>query len=392
MRGRTALVVAAVLGFLAVFLFYPLLYVFREAFFPGGSFSLAFFANVLASPVLRTAIRNSFLLAIVSTLLTAALAVPLALVTVRYRFPLKGLLGGLLLVPMIMPPFVGAIGMRQFLARFGSLNLVLMQAGLLGSPIDWLGQHRFWGVVMMEVLHLYPIMYLNVAAALANVDPTLEEAAVNLGSSGWRLLRRITLPLMMPGLFAGSVIVFIWAFTDLGTPLVFEYRRVVAVQIFDRVTDLAGNPEGYAIVVVVIGLSLVTFIASKRVFGLRGFQTLGKGASAAVEKPAGRLGSLLIVVFLLGVVALACMPHAAVVLTSLQRKWFMTVLPESYTLDHYAGALGHELTLPSIRNSILYSSCWPSATLRRSVRLRLFRPGRGFWVGRGTPCAPRRPA
>jgi len=308
MRGRTALVVAAVLGFLAVFLFYPLLYVFREAFFPGGSFSLAFFANVLASPVLRTAIRNSFLLAIVSTLLTAALAVPLALVTVRYRFPLKGLLGGLLLVPMIMPPFVGAIGMRQFLARFGSLNLVLMQAGLLGSPIDWLGQHRFWGVVMMEVLHLYPIMYLNVAAALANVDPTLEEAAVNLGSSGWRLLRRITLPLMMPGLFAGSVIVFIWAFTDLGTPLVFEYRRVVAVQIFDRVTDLAGNPEGYAIVVVVIGLSLVTFIASKRVFGLRGFQTLGKGASAAVEKPAGRLGSLLIVVFLLGVVALACMP------------------------------------------------------------------------------------
>jgi len=341
---------------LGLFLFYPLGYVFREAFFPQGRFSLGFFHNVIANPVTREAIGNSFLLAISATVLTAALAIPLALATVRYRFPAKGLLTGLLLVPMIMPPFVGAIGMRQFLARFGSLNLLLMGAGLVSSPVDWLGAHRFWGVVIMEVLHLYPIMYLNVAAALANVDPTLEEAAVNLGSSGRRLFRRITLPLMMPGLFAGSVVVFIWSFTDLGTPLVFEYRRVIPVQIFDRVTDLSDNPEGYAIVVVVIALTLVTFLASKRLFGRRGFETLGKGGVAATEKTPGVAGRALIVAFIVAVVGLACLPHAAVVLTSLQQKWFMTVLPESYTLAHYAGALGHGLTLPSVRNSMLYSS------------------------------------
>lgn len=356
MRRSTIIVVAVVLAFLGAFLVYPMVYVFRAAFFPGGEFSLAFFSNIAANPVTRYAIGNSFLLATVSTLLTAALAIPLAFVSVRYRFPAKGILGGLLLVPMIMPPFVGAIGMRQFLARFGSLNILLMNAGIISSRVDWLGASRFWGVVIMEVLHLYPIMYLNVAAALANVDPTLEEAAVNMGSSGWRLFRRITLPLMLPGLFAGSVIVFIWAFTDLGTPLVFEYRRVIPVQIFDRVTELSDNPEGYALVVVVLALTLITFIAGKRMFGMKGFETLGKGGAAATEKSPGPLGKLLIVGFILGVVGLACLPHLAVVLTSLSDKWFMTVLPESYTLDYYHAALGHKLTFDGIRNSIFFSS------------------------------------
>jgi len=330
--------------------------VFREAFFPGGRFSLSFFRNVFAGPVTREAILNSFLLGAVATVLTAAVALPLAFVTVRYAFPGRGVLTGLLLVPMIMPPFVGAIGMRQFLARFGSINLLLLDAGLISSPIDWLGRGGFWGVVIMEVLHLYPIMYLNVSAALANVDPSLEEAAVNLGSSGLRLFRKITLPLMLPGIFAGSVIVFIWAFTDLGTPLVFEYRRVIPVQIFDRVTALSENPEGYALVVVVIALTLVTFLASKRFFGRSHYESLSRGAVRGTLKSPGPLGKTAIILFVLTVVGIACVPHISVILTSLRERWFMTVLPHSYTLRYFQDALGHKLTLPSIRNSIAYSS------------------------------------
>ena len=355
-RWTTVGIVAVVLVFLGVFLFYPLGYVFREAFFSGKGFSPAFFVSFFASPVGREAVLNSLALAVATTVLATLLAMPLALVGVRYRFPAKGLLTGLLLVPLIMPPFVGAIGMRQVLARFGSANLLLLQSGIISSPVDWLGSAKFWGVVAVEVLHLYPIMYLNLAAALANVDPSLEEAGRNMGSSGWRLFRRVTLPLMMPGVFAGATIVFIWAFTDLGTPLVFGYRRVLAVQIFDRVTDLSDNPEGYAIVVVVIVLTLLAFLVGKRLFGRKVYETLTKGGAAAAEHRAGPLGTLLILALFIGVVAIACVPHAAVVLTSVQDKWFMTILPESYTWTHYTEALGHKLTVPSISNSILFSS------------------------------------
>ena len=356
MKWPKTLVILVIMAFLTAFLFYPLGYVFKEAFFPAGNFSLAFFSNALANPVTREAIGNSFVLAIVTTLFAAILAIPLAFIAVRYAFPAKGLLTSLLLVPMIMPPFVGAIGMRQFLARFGSLNLLLLNTGVISVPIDWLGSSRFWGVVIMEVLHLYPIMYLNVVAAMANVDPTLEEAAANLGSSSWRLFRRVTLPLTTPGLFAGAIVVFIWAFTDLGTPLVFEYRCVIPVQIFDRVTDLSDNPEGYALVVLVIALTLVTFLGSKSIFVRKAYETLGRGDARAVEKRPGICGKILVIGFLLAVIATACLPHLAVILTSIREKWFMTVLPESYTLEYYKDALGHKITLPSISNSIFFSS------------------------------------
>ncbi len=328
----------------------------RRLRFDSGHFTLQFFKYFWTDALTRQSVLNSLALGVVVTLLTALIALPLSVAMVRYRFPGKAALTGLLLLPMIMPPFVGAIGMRQVLARFGSANLLLLRAGLIGMPIDWLGGARFWGVVIMEVLHLYPIMYLNFAAALANVDPSLEEAGVNMGSSGFRLFRKITLPLMMPGLFAGSVLVFIWAFTDLGTPLVFGYRRVVPVQIFNQVSETAANPKGYALVVGVLLMTVVLFLLAKRFFGIKAYQSLSRGRTAGSEKQASLLGSAAIICFVLVVVGLAVLPHAAVVLTALKEQWFMTVLPSQYTLSHFQDALGHRLTLSSIRNSIAYSS------------------------------------
>lgn len=350
------MLLAPVVGILVVFLVYPLGYVFREAFFPDGRFSLGFFSAAFANPLLRESVLNSLVLGLVVTALTAVVAVPLGVAIAKYRFPGKGLWMALLLLPMIMPPFVGAIGMRQLLARFGSVNLLLLRCGLISSPIDWLGGAQFWGVVILEVLHLYPIMYLNVVAAAANVDPSLEEAAATLGSSGLKRLWRVTLPLMTPGLFAGGIIVFIWAFTDLGTPLIFEYTRVVPVQIFYRVTEISGGSEAYALVVIVLVMTLVMFLVSKRFFGLRSYASLSRGGVAGQEKTPGTLGKTLLIGMILLVVGCACVPHAAVVLTSIRDKWFMTALPQSYTLSHYGEALGHELTLSSIRNSIAYSA------------------------------------
>jgi len=356
MKRSTAIFLILVAGFLGIFLFYPLLYVLREAFFSSGHFSTAYFRHIFANPASRTAMMNSCWLALATTLVTAVVAMPLALLTTRFSFPGKTLLTGLLLVPIIMPPFVGAIGMRQLLARFGSINLLLMQGGLIAAPIDWLGDARFWGVVVVEALHLYPIFYLNAAAALANIDPSLEEAALNLGSGRFRTFGRVTLPLIMPGLFAGAILVALWAFTDLGTPLIFEYRNVMSVQIFDRATDLADNPEGHALVVLMLVITTAIFLTSKKLFGMHGYETVGKGSAGATEKTLGLVLGPLAMLVVAGVVLIACLPHIAVILTSLQGKWFMTVLPESVTFGHYEKALGHNLTLPSIKNSILLSA------------------------------------
>ena len=351
---------AAVLVFLwvffIIFMLYPLGYVFSNAFFTSEGFSLVFMKLMFSSPNNTIILANSVNLGLAVTLFTTLLSLPLALLLVRYNFPGKGLLNGLILIPMVLPPFVGAIGMRQLLARFGSINLLLLHLGVINQPIDWLGGGSFWGVVILEALHLYPIMYLNLAAALANVDPSLEEAARNMGANSFKLFRTVTFPLMLPGYFAGAIIVFIWAFTDLGTPLIFEYREVVAVQIFTMVTDLHQNPMGYAFVVAVIALTLFFFYLSKRILGGGSYEMLGRGHVASTMRPASASMTVIAYAVVLGISALALIPHLGVLLTSVTKRWFLTVLPSEYTFQFYKAVFSHDLALLSIKNSLFLSS------------------------------------
>jgi iron(III) transport system permease protein len=341
--------------FFIAFMLYPLSFVLSNAFFTDKGFSLIFFKLMLSSPDYTVILANSINLGLIVTLLTTLLGIPLAFLLVRYEFPGKGLLHGLLLVPLVLPPFVGAIGMHQLLARFGSINLLLLYAGVIDQPIDWLGG-GFAAVVLLEILHLYPIMYLNLAAALANVDPSLEEAAKNLGASGFKLFRTVTFPLMLPGYFAGAIIVFIWAFTELGTPLILGYRGLIAVQIFNMVTDLHQNPMGYALVVAVIGLTLLFFYVSKQLIGNRAYEMMGRGHMASPVRPASAPLTVLIYVVVLGVSVVALIPHLGVLLTSVTARWFLSVLPSEYTFKFYREVFTHDLTLLSIKNSLFFSS------------------------------------
>jgi iron(III) transport system permease protein len=358
----TVAFLALLLVFFGAFLFYPISFMLKGAFFAGGRFSLKYFLLLIESPLQRESIFNSFAIAFLTTGLATLVALPLAHWMTRFDFRGKALLGGLLLVPMIMPPFVGAIGLSQLLARFGSLNLFLMKIGLLppDRPVDWLGQGGFWGIVILQVMNLYPIMFLNVSAAMANVDPSLREAAENLGAGGWRLFRTVTLPLILPGYFAGAVIVFIWAFTDLGTPLIFGYSRVVPVQIFDAVNEVNTNPLGYALVVFVLSLTLLLFLVSKRVLAGGRHEMLARGHTAGAQTPAGTRRTLAIWSGMLLVIGVALMPHLTVIVQSFSKHWFFSVLPRDWTTSNYGELFGHGLTASSIRNSLVYSafSAW----------------------------------
>ncbi len=351
----TLLFLLGLIAFFALFLFYPLWYAFVQSLVVDGRITFAFYELMVTSPVYQEAILNSFRLGMITTIATTLLSLPLAFLLVRYDFAGKGFVNGLILVPMVLPPFVGAIGMKQMFARFGSINLLLLDLGLIDQPIDWFGGGGFVGVVILEVLHLYPIMYLNIAAALANVDPSLEDAARNMGSSGFRLFRTVTFPLMLPGYFAGAIIVFIWAFTDLGTPLIFNYRQVVAVEIFNSIEDINENPMAYALVVFVLLLTVFFFYLSKATLGNRRYEMIARGYIHSGSRRASRGTTLMIYAAMLSLTGLAMIPHASVVLTSVAERWFMTVLPEETTGRFYAMVFEHPMSLSSIEMSLVLS-------------------------------------
>lgn len=351
----TLIFLLGLIAFFALFLFYPLWYAIVQSLVVDGRLTVAFYELMVTSPVYQEAILNSFRLGMITTIATTLLSLPLAFLLVRYDFVGKGFVSGLILVPMVLPPFVGAIGMKQMFARFGSINLLLLDLGLIDQPIDWFGGGGFVGVVILEVLHLYPIMYLNVAAALANVDPSLEDAARNMGSSGFRLFRTVTFPLMLPGYFAGAIIVFIWAFTDLGTPLIFNYRQVVAVEIFNSIEDINENPMAYALVVFVLLLTVFFFYLSKATLGNRRYEMIARGYSSSGARRASRGMTALIYAAMLSLTGLAMIPHASVFLTSVAERWFMTVLPQETTGRFYAMVFEHPMSLSSIEMSLMLS-------------------------------------
>jgi len=357
------------LAILTMFLLWPIFLTVHGGFVDevSGKLTLKYFigegVGVLRDPLYQRGLFNSLGIAVATTLLCLIVTLPMGVIAAKYEFRGKATVSALVLVPLILPPFVGAIGMQALLGRFGAINSLLAKLGLIdpaGPGIDFLGGGvggRFWAVVTMQALHLYPILYLNVVAAMSNLDPSLEEAALNLGAGRFKRFWRCTLPLILPGVFAGGTIVFIWSFTELGTPLMFEYKNVMPVQVFYGLTDIESNPRPYALVVVMLVVAVGLYLMGKFAFGGRAYAMQNKATAAVAPQHLSGIKGLGAVVLFGGVTFLAVLPHLGVIFSSLtvDGTWYRTVLPGQYTSEHFAGALTHDLAMGSILNSLVYA-------------------------------------
>jgi iron(III) transport system permease protein len=353
--------IAFCLVFMLALLIWPLVLVVTGGLQPDESGGrLHHLLGVLADPIIRHSLLNSTLIAALVTLLSLLIATPLAVVSTKYEFRGKAILSGLLLLPLILPPFVGAIGLRQLLGRYGGINSLFASMGIIDAsdPVDFLGGARFWGVVLMEALHLYPIVFLNASAALANLDPAMEQAADNLGASRWTRFRKITWPLILPGVFAGGTIVFIWSFTELGTPLMFDFYDVAPVKIFWGLQEIDASPRPYALVIIVLAMAVSFYAAGRWAFGGRAYAMTTRAMTASSSRRLGLGAGLLAAAPFMLIISLASLPHLGVVLTSLTApgQWYRGALPSVFTTGHFSGALSHKLAGGSIRNSLVYSS------------------------------------
>ncbi len=360
-HGLALLLLILLLGLLI----WPIVSVVRAGFVDREGPTLFYFASIfdfsrgIAGNYYLEGLWNALRLATVTTLLCLAVALPLAWLMANHVFAGQKMLATLLLVPLILPPFVGALGLRRLLAPTnGPLVLLLRRFGLLGDTetLDLLAASPFLATAILMTLHLFPIVFLNLQAALANIDPALEEAAQNLGARPLHVFRRVTLPLIMPGLFAGATICFIWSFTELGTPLMVGFRDVAAVQVFDGLTQIEQNPLPYALVTVLLLASVAAYAAGRGVMGRAAFATAGK---ATVSRQARRLGPLATLAALAAVgllICLAALPHLGVLSIAFAERWPATILPAEWTFEFMGQVLRHPLTGPSIANSLKYSA------------------------------------
>jgi len=358
-RPPSALLLPLLALIFGVFFLWPLLESLRGAFVDQrGDFTLAYVTAVFHNPVYVLGFRNSLGVALGTTLLCALVGIPLSLVFARWEFPGRRWLSALVPLPLFVPPFVGALGIQRLLGPNGALNAALASVGLSdpSAPIDWLRDGRFFAVISLTALHLYPVLYFNLSASLASLNPELERAAETLGATRWRKLWRVTLPLTAPSLFASLTIIFIWSLTELGVPLLCDYDRVTSVQIFVGLKDIGQNPFVYGLVSVALLATVGLYGLSRLLLRKLDVTAGAKGAARRERRPLKGATRWACTGFALLVLSAAALPNLAVLLLAASRDWYGTVLPSGFTLDHFRSALGHALVVPSIAQSLRYVS------------------------------------
>lgn len=218
------------LAFLSLFLLYPLLKVFGASFLDrtGTSFTLANYTRMLSSSFYLGSLYNSLLMGVLATLVTTAIGVPLAFCLARLPIPGKSALLALAALPLVLPSFVAAYALVLLLGRAGIVTRFLRDIGIPFTSI-----YGMTGLTVVFALTLFPFVVFPTLAAFKAVDISVEEAGQNLGSSRWRTFWTVTVPIVMPAVLAGALLVFIEAIESFGVPFVLaEDKPILAVEAY----------------------------------------------------------------------------------------------------------------------------------------------------------------
>tara|TARA_B100002019_G_C21255335_1_gene593481 strand:- start:146 stop:1828 length:1683 start_codon:yes stop_codon:yes gene_type:complete len=336
--------------FLLLFLVVPIVQVFYVSFLDvNGDFTLVNFSDFFKNQLFIESLYNSFYVAFFSVVLASGFALPLAYFTSRFNFRGSVIIQSLGFIPLIMPPFVGAVAMKLFFGTNGSVNLLLDQ--YFGFKIPFM--EGLNGVIFVEAVHYFPFILINLITSLNNIDRSMEESAQSLGSKGFGLFKRIVLPLSMPGYIAGASLVFLKVFDDLGTPLLLDINNMLAPQAYLRISSIGINdPMGYVIAVILVVTSILAVWVAKIALGGKDYSMLQKGGGGMIKremKPRQKITAYSVVGLIL---FLVLSPHIALTLLSFGTIWSFSVVPDAYTLSHYKSIIFDNSIF--IKNTMLY--------------------------------------
>ncbi|HWN13416.1 MAG TPA: iron ABC transporter permease [Candidatus Dormibacteraeota bacterium] len=350
---RLALGVGLIWAFLILFLVYPLGRIFYDAVTDeAGRWTLANFHEFFTDRFYLRSLWHSLILGVATVIASSVLGITVAFLLVRYDFVGRSLFSYLTMIPIISPPLVGVLGFTFILGRAGTVNVLLMDLFDLLRPVNFL--YGIHGVVLVETLHLFPMITLNVVDALGKVDPSLEEAAESVGARGWSKLWRVTLPLTTPGYVAGALLVFIWTFSDFATPLVLGVQDLLAPQAYLNIVQFVDRRifrMGIVISALMVLLAVLFLLAARHYVALKDYSSLSYSRVARRRLTAGR--QALVVAFLSLLLLLSFIPYIGVTLASVGKGWALTPLPVAYTLQYYERVIVE--TPKYILNSFLYS-------------------------------------
>lgn len=342
--------IVVLIAFLTLFILYPLAMLLVDSFISGGGFTLDVFARIFQMPSFTTAITNTlsvgFLVGVVSALVGLLFAYVEVYVQLKTRF-MRGLFSLVSMLPVVSPPFVLSLSIIMLFGKSGIITRYLL--GIYDNSV-----YGFWGIFVVQSLTFFPVCYMMLKGLLMNIDPSLEEAARDMGASRWKVFTSVTLPLIAPGLGNAFLVTFIESIADFANPMIIGGSYdTLATTIYLQITGAYDKQGAAAMAVVLLCITLVMFAVQKYVLEAKSTATLSGKASRGRMLIADRSVTMPLTVLcsamaVFVVVMYLCVPFGALFNTwgydfTLTPKWFIQLFTHYHGLDAFVDSFALSL-------------------------------------------------
>ena len=347
-----SVVTIAIFGLYILFMFYPLFSLFKSSVMDpeSGHFTLAYFQKFFSKKYYLRTIGNSFKVTGCVTIMVVLIATPLAYVMTTIKIKGAEWIRILILISSMSAPFIGAYSWILMLGRNGSITRFFKNVFGIQTP-DIYG---FTGIVIVLTLQLVPLVFMYVSGALKNMDNSLLEAAESMNCTGIKKMMKVTIPLILPTILAGAILVFMRAIADFGTPmLIGEGYKTIPVLVYTEFMGENGGDSGFAaaISILVIILTTTAFLIQKYISKKLAYSTSALNPIQAKKITGWKNIAAHAFVYLYLLIAL--LPQICVIETSF-RNTSGVVFKEGYSLESYRSAFSK--MGPAIKNTLILAA------------------------------------
>ena len=354
-----AVIFAIPMLFLAVFLLYPLFMTLLRAFWTPteglefSGWSLEGFKQFFTSNLYMKSLKNSFIVSISVTFFSLLIGIPMGYFVARVKIPCKKLILSLGILPIIMPSFVGAYTWVILLGNKGVIRVFLnWLLGPLGITVPSI--YGMFGMILCMTLTYYPFVFQLSYGAFAGANSLLEESAMLMGAKGGRIMRTITLPLILPSLGAAALLVFVRAIGNFGIPAVIGGSNyVLPTLIYFEVNGFFNINGAASIAVVNVAITALVLYIQKYVVARHEYETIS-ATHKELKQHEGKGIRIVATIYCLIILIVSLLPQFTIIVMSFFTKW-VGLFPEGFTLNNY-------LRIPKYSSKELFNSFYLSIT------------------------------
>ncbi|SDE32891.1 ABC transporter permease [Sporomusa acidovorans] len=337
----------------------PVLLIFFNAFWVDGKFNASDVVKILSEPETYQALKNSLIIASMTTIGSTIVGTFFAWLVTRTDLPYKGFMKAMFLVPFMLPSFIGALAWKMLLSpNAGFINKFFISHFGFDGPV--FNIYSYIGISGVEVMYLFPFVFIQVCGALERMDPTLEESARISGAGLFTITRKITIPLVLPSILSGSLLIMLYSMAHFGTVAVLGIENGIfniPTLIYERIHQSGGSFDAIRTgtvlaTVLVITAAFIIWLQGK-VLGKGHYQIIGGKSFRPMELKLRALRVPLLIFCLIYIAFTIVLPTAVIFLVGGLKTYGLPFTWDNLSLANYKYILfDYNVTRDAIWNSV----------------------------------------